>query len=83
MVALCPTILRSMHSLGYFCAIAPDVEAKDLTEEHLKSAMNDLVKSNEDDEPSAVGVTAAIQKVRTNMEIHNPNARIFKVAVDF
>lgn len=81
-VSVDSTLLRSVYAVGYFDEIAPDGYVDELTDDEIRTLIETLSKSVEEDEPNSSTIEEALKSLRTKMTIVNPDARIFQLALN-
>lgn len=82
-VSIEPRVLKSMHDIGYFDEIAPEVEFSELTDDHIKKCIDQIASTQTETEPDSNVIQAALATIKTNMKIRNARARVFQLAIDF
>ena len=82
-VSVKPVILRSMYLLGHFKDVAPGKEFKDIAANDIEAAITKLVGKINEKRISTSTLSAAMSKLRTDMTIEEPEARIDMLVVDF
>ena len=82
-VSICPQLLRSVHRLGYFDTIAPNVSVENLSEMHLEEWIKELADTVDGVEADPDLIHSALAGLRTNTKITDPRARIMQLAIDF
>ena len=81
-VSIDSELLQTMVFLGKFDDIAPDVEAADLTSDHVKTFIDGLVKASTSDFDPKV-VDNVLKGIRVQMSIADPEARMLHYVNDF
>lgn len=71
-VSVDPETLRSMHSMGYFDEIEGAESVETLTDDHIKSVIDNIASAASQDEPDSMIIESALSGLRMNMKIRDP-----------
>ena len=82
-VCVKPSVLRAMHFMDMFEAVARDVELKDLTSEHIRESLEIIVNESCRKEPSARVIEAALQCLKMPMYIEDPKMRVRQLVLQY
>jgi len=82
-VSIEPQLLKSMHFMGEFDEVAPNVALEQLTSEQIKSYISKIVSIDNSKEPDSQVIEKALIGLKTPMHIADHKARIKQLIADY
>ena len=71
-------LLKTMHALGRFSDVAPDVSFAELTSDHIEAYVTSLVDKGDDEDVNTAVIKEAMRTLRVPMHVADPEARMLE-----
>ncbi len=82
-VSVKKALQKTLFILGKFASIAPGVAFKDLTSAHIQEAILEIAEGVRSQTFDVKNLDTAMSKLRTDMSISDPKARMVMLVADF
>lgn len=76
-------ILKALFTLGEFSTVAPGAPYSGITSEHIRELIMEIGHSSQSQNYGAADLNAVARKLRMDMKIRNPKARVQMLIADF